>query len=165
MFLSEKFILKYSTYLILWWKIGSTVNGFESWCQKNRHRPPPASCGGLHKTHVDFVHGCMTFQPQNFQPWTFQPQTHHLEFIVGKWAKTLSVENNIFYKNIFYFEVLWAPLEFLLPIAKKSAKTLVWPGKLKNRKFLKQIILVSNLPKNERKSFILVTWDTRIFNF
>ena len=60
--------LKYSTYLILWWKIGSTVNGFESWCQKNRHRPPPASCGGLHKTHVDFVHGCITFHPQNFQP-------------------------------------------------------------------------------------------------
>ena len=65
--------LKYSTYLILWWKIGSTVNGFESWCQKNRHRPPPTSCGGLHKTHVDFVHGCITFQPQNFQPLASTP--------------------------------------------------------------------------------------------
>ena len=73
LFLSEKFILKYSTYLILWWKIGSPVNGFESWCQKNRHRPPPPSCGGLHKTHIDFVHGCITFHPQNFQPQTSTP--------------------------------------------------------------------------------------------
>ena len=120
--------LKYSTYLILWWKIGSTVNGFESWCQKNRHRPPPASCGGLHKTHVDFVHGCITFHPQNFQP-----QASTQDFLTPDTSPGIHrisglkywVLKSTFLQRIFiYFAILWAPLEVLLP------KRLVWPGNL-----------------------------------